>query len=150
LCCCFLFLIGFNVFLLSFQALIICRGALSLLKQKLSWGILFFKQDASCNTLVYIGCICILMLELYATCWRNLCRVWKINLWLCCAHVFNDIRKTLFFAMLFFCIICASVDLLLPSYFALICFFLGTFTWWPCKCWGKCWFSKTEPCCYFC
>jgi len=81
--CYFLSLIGFNVLLLRFQALIICRGALYLLKHQLSRGILFFKQDASCNTLVYIGCICILMLELYATFWRNLCRVWKFNLWLC-------------------------------------------------------------------
>jgi len=44
-----------------------------------------------------------------------------------CAHLFNDIRKALFLAMLFFCIKCASVDLLLPSHFVLICFFIGTF-----------------------
>jgi hypothetical protein len=88
----------FKEWLLRFRALVICRGALSLLKPQLFQHI-FYSNRMILVTLLYIGCTCAPMWQLYVT--------WNCNV-LLYSHV-QWYQKNIVLAVLSFCLMCAAL-----------------------------------------
>jgi hypothetical protein len=119
--------LGFKEWLLRFRALVICRGALSLLKPQVFQHI-FYSNRMILVTLLYIGCTCVPMWQLCATCCKKPVQSLKFNL-LLYSHV-QWYQKNIVLAVLSFCLKCAAwlicfdltfySDLFLPRHICLM------------------------------